>query len=182
MAERLENAPRSEGFPNPAELHKQRAVKQLIIQGASRFNEDPKKGIAYLTQQGIIDSVDNAASIAKFFRGTTRLNKAVLGDYLSKKQNEEILKQFIDQFDFRGKRVDEALRSLLESFRLPGESALIERIVTVFADKYCAHDKPPEVATADAVFVLTYAILMLNTDLHNPNVKVHLTYPPSLSL
>ncbi|KAF8416147.1 hypothetical protein BGX38DRAFT_1244736 [Terfezia claveryi] len=171
VADRLHQPRKTEGLPDPAELQKQRGLKQTIIQGTSRFNEDPKKGIAFLAQQGIIENVDDPRSIARFLRGTTRLNKAVLGDYISKKQNEKILVEFIDQFDFQGKRVDEALRALLESFRLPGESALIERIVTVFANKYCSRDKPDEVHDADAVFVLSYAIIMLNTDQHSPKVK-----------
>lgn len=99
------------------------------------------------------------------------MNKAILGDFISKKQNEPILTAFIDLFDFQGKRTDEAVRLLLGSFRLPGESALIERIVNVFAAKYCSN-KPTEVADTDAVFILTYAIIMLNTDQHNPNMKV----------
>ena len=36
------------------------------------------------------------------------------------------------------KRVDEALRLLLESFRLPGESQQIARIMEVFAETYFA--------------------------------------------
>lgn len=172
VTDRLHQPQKTEGLPDPAELQRQRGLKQIIIQGTSKFNEDPKKGIAFLAQQGIIEDVDDPRSIARFLRGTTRLNKAILGDYISKKQNEKILVEFIDQFDFQGQRVDEALRALLESFRLPGESALIERIVTVFANKYCSKNKPDEVHDADAVFVLSYAIIILNTDQHSPKVKV----------
>jgi brefeldin A-resistance guanine nucleotide exchange factor 1 len=76
-------------------------------------------------------------------------------------------------FDFTGKRVDEALREMLETFRLPGESQLIERIVVEFSDKYCeSEDNLMDVADKDAVFVLSYAIIILNTDQHNPNMKV----------
>src|SRR5690606_5081601 len=78
---------------------------------------------------------------------------------------------FLDLFDFSGKRVDEALRGLLESFRLPGESPLIERIVNCFSEKYCAIPDQQEATDKDAVFILTYAIIMLNTDQHNPNLK-----------
>ncbi|KAF8463526.1 hypothetical protein BDZ91DRAFT_698450 [Kalaharituber pfeilii] len=170
VADRLHDPPQTDDLPDPEELRKQRALKHVIIQGTAKFNEDPKKGIAYLAQQGIIDDVNNPGSIVRFLKGTTRINKTVLGDYLSKKANEPILREFIEQFDFEGKRIDEALRLLLESFRLPGESALIERIVTVFSEKYCS-TKPAEVANQDAAFVLTYAMIMLNTDLHNPNVK-----------
>jgi brefeldin A-resistance guanine nucleotide exchange factor 1 len=77
----------------------------------------------------------------------------------------------MDQFDFQGQRVDEALRQILNSFRLPGESALIERIITVFSEKYFDTARATEVADKDAIFVLTYAIIMLNTDQYNPNVK-----------
>ncbi|EHL00146.1 hypothetical protein M7I_3911 [Glarea lozoyensis 74030] len=59
------------------------------------------------------------------------------------------------EFRFNGKRIDEALRELLESFRLPGESALIERIITVFSQQYFEEAKPEGVANGDAIFVLT---------------------------
>ncbi|KAI9796920.1 MAG: hypothetical protein M1825_006284 [Sarcosagium campestre] len=95
----------------------------------------------------------------------------MLGEFLSKRSNERFLEAYLDQFNFTGQRVDEALRDLLESFRLPGESPLIERIVTSFSEKYCAHSTPEGVADKDAVYVLTYAIIMLNTDQHNPNLK-----------
>ncbi|KAF4584253.1 Sec7 domain-containing protein [Ophiocordyceps camponoti-floridani] len=85
--------------------------------------------------------------------------------------NEAVLGAFMDQFDFAGKRIDEALRVLLETFRLPGEAPLIASIVESFSEKYCRCSTLDEVANADAVFILTYAIIILNTDQHNPNLK-----------
>lgn len=172
ISERLNNEPVTKGYPDPEELQKQRARKQIIINGANKFNEDPKKGIQYLVAENIIDRADNPDSIARFLKGTSRINKKLLGEYLSKKSNLDILTVFMEMFDFSSKRVDEALRDMLETFRLPGESALIERIVTVFSEKYCSGVKPDDVEDKDAVFVLSYAIIMLNTDQHNPNVKV----------
>lgn len=49
-----------------------------------------------------------------------------------------LLKEFIDLFDFKGLRVDEAIRILLTKFRLPGEAQQIERIVEAFSSKYSA--------------------------------------------
>jgi brefeldin A-resistance guanine nucleotide exchange factor 1 len=60
---------------------------------------------------------------------------------------------------------------MLESYRLPGESALIERIMVTFSKVYMSSDIPPGCADEDAVYVLSYAIIMLNTDQHNPNFK-----------
>jgi brefeldin A-resistance guanine nucleotide exchange factor 1 len=136
-----------------------------------RFNESPKAGIEYLASEGVIEDPQDPHSVASFLTRTTRISKRVLGEYLSKKSHEKIFEAFLDQFDFTGRRVDEALRALLESFRLPGEAPLIDRIVTQFSGKYCASSPPDGVADKDAVYVLTYAIIMLNTDQHNPNVK-----------
>ncbi|EON60989.1 hypothetical protein W97_00199 [Coniosporium apollinis CBS 100218] len=171
VADRLDDAPVTEGYPDVEGLRQQRARKETIIRGTAKFNEKPKGGIAFLVSQGIISDPDDPKAIAEFVKGTTRIDKKVLGEFLSKKENDAILSAFMNLFNFTGQRVDEALRQLLNSFRLPGESQLIERIVTEFAAKYCASSTSEEVVDKDAVFVLTYAIIMLNTDQHNPNLK-----------
>ncbi|KAI8632425.1 Sec7-domain-containing protein [Xylariaceae sp. FL1651] len=167
IADRLDDPPVLEGLPDQANLREQRRRKKIIVKGATKFNEKPKEGLGYLREAGIIGN--DPVSVAAFLRQTSRVSKAVLGDFLSKKGNDEYLEAFMDLFDFSGKRVDEALRQLLESFRLPGESPLIERIVTAFAKKY--HTLSDDVANQDAVFVLTYAIIMLNVDQHSPKIK-----------
>ena len=171
VADRLDDDPVYQNYPKIRRLQEQRARKKIIIRGATKFNENPKAGIAFLASHGIVDNSDDAQSVVAFLRGTTRISKSVLGEYLSKKSHGHLLEAFLDMFDFTGKRVDEALRDLLNSFRLPGESALIERIVAVFSEKYCSNATPENVANVDAVLVLTYAIIMLNTDQHNPNLK-----------
>ncbi|KFA77076.1 hypothetical protein S40288_07970 [Stachybotrys chartarum IBT 40288] len=171
VAERLDEEPDSDGYPDPTQLREQRRRKKIIIKGASKFNEKPKAGLAYLEAQGIISDVKDPVQVARFLKGTSRVSKSVLGDFLSKRGNELILESFMALFDFSGKRVDDALRVLLETFRLPGEAPLIATIVECFAEKYCAGNTPEEVADKDAVFILTYAIILLNTDQHNPNLK-----------
>lgn len=171
VSDRRDEEPKFDAFPDREKLREQRARKKIIIKGATKFNENPKSGIAFLAANEIIDNPDNAHSVAKFLRGTIRISKTVLGEYLAKRSHEHILEAFLDLFNFSGKRVDEALRDLLNSFRLPGESPLIERIVTVFSKKYCANTTSEGVADKDAVYVLTYAIIMLNTDQHNPSLK-----------
>jgi brefeldin A-resistance guanine nucleotide exchange factor 1 len=170
IADRLDDEPQTEGFPSAEALREQRARKKIIIRGATKFNEKPKAGIAFLAAQGIIEDPDDPKCIAEFVKGTTRVDKKVLGEYISKKGNEEILIAFIQLFDFTGQRIDEALRQLLHSFRLPGESALIERIMVNFSEHYVNMAKPDGIS-ADAIYILTYAVIMLNTDQHNPNLK-----------
>jgi len=99
----------------------------------------------------------------RFLHSTPTLSKKVLGDYLGHKNNEPVLRAFVRQFDFGGRRIDEALRMMLESFRLPGESQMIERVMSSFAAVYMT-TAPPEIKHEDAAFVLSYSIVMLNTD------------------
>ncbi|KAI1466942.1 uncharacterized protein F4812DRAFT_433293 [Daldinia caldariorum] len=169
IADRLDDEPVSDGLPDQAALREERRRKKAIIKGATKFNEKPKEGLGYLREQKII--TDDPASVALFLRTTSRVSKAVIGEFISKRGNDEYLNAFLDLFNFSGKRVDEAVRLLLESFRLPGESPLIERIVTAFAKKYFATSGSDIVASEDAVFVLTYAIIMLNVDQHSPKLK-----------
>jgi brefeldin A-resistance guanine nucleotide exchange factor 1 len=80
------------------------------------------------------------------------------------------------------------MRELLETFRLPGEAQQISRITETFAEIYFASEPgkllffvgetvahttaPAEIKSQDAVYVLAYSVIMLNTDLHNPQVRV----------
>ncbi|CEJ95123.1 Putative Cytohesin-2 [[Torrubiella] hemipterigena] len=171
LAERLVEEPVTENYPDAAELREKRSRKKVIIKGTAKFNEKPKTGLGYLEANGILKNASDPEEVAKFLMGTTRISKAVLGDFISKSGNDAILKAFMNGFDFSGKRVDDALRLLLETFRLPGEAPLIASIVECFAERYCSGDKPDEVANQDSVFILSYAIIILNTDQHNKNVK-----------
>ncbi|EGX95734.1 cytohesin-2 [Cordyceps militaris CM01] len=173
VAERLDKKPVTDGYTDPAVLREQRRRKKIIIKGTSLFNEKPKNGLGYLEAQGILRSAQDAAEVAAFLKETSRVSKSVLGEYLSKTGNEKVLKEFLDLFDFSGKRLDEGLRLLLESFRLPGEAQLIANIVESFSEKYCTCDTPEQIANKDAAYVLSYAIILLNTDQHNPTLKAN---------
>ncbi|KAJ5620387.1 hypothetical protein N7510_004371 [Penicillium lagena] len=169
--DRLDDQPVEGDHPSVERLRSQRKTKKIIIKGAQMFNEGPKAGIAWLAGHGVIEDPNDPVLVARFLKGTTRLSKKVLGEYISKRDNGELLGAFVDLLDFSGKNVVEALRELLGSFRLPGESPLIERIVTTFSEHYMQKAQPEGIADKDSLFVLTYAIIMLNTELYNPNVK-----------
>lgn len=181
MAVRVEGATESwpSEFPTPQSLLQTKSQKKLILTGASRFNSKPKNGLAFLEENGLIyadlsPEISKAHSLATFLKGCTRLDKRLLGDYISKPENIEILKAFIGLFDFKNKPIADAMRELLETFRLPGESQQISRITEVFASIYFAAG-PEEIKTEDAVYVLAYSVIMLNTDLHNPQIRKRMT-------
>ncbi|KAJ2810971.1 GDP/GTP exchange factor for ARF, partial [Coemansia furcata] len=155
------------------QLEDRKKHKETMMHAAKLFNEKPKDGIAYLQRVGAL-APDNGSEmtiqLAQFLRETPTINKKLLGEFIAKPSNLEVLQAYIQQFDFSGRRLDEAMRSLLGTFRLPGESQQIERIMEAFSATYFASG-PSDIATKDAAFILAYAIIMLNTDQHSPQVK-----------
>ena len=76
---------------------------------------------------------------------------------------------FVASFDFGSLEIDNALRLFLQAFRLPGEAQKIDRLMESFAKALFAANPEP-FANSDAAYVLAFAIIMLNTDLHNPSI------------
>lgn len=52
------------------------------------FNQKPKTGIAHLHEQGYLDR--SHESTVTFLKETPRLNKAMIGEYISRKDNPEL--------------------------------------------------------------------------------------------
>ncbi|SPO21706.1 related to golgi-specific brefeldin a-resistance guanine nucleotide exchange factor 1 [Ustilago trichophora] len=177
-AEGAEHNPILPGGLSAEALALQKAKKATILDGASRFNAKPKDGLAFLEKEGLLDYGDATLSreerIARFLKECPRLDKKLVGDYIGRPDNVKVLEAFVRLFDFKDKPIAEALREMLESFRLPGESQQIERITQTFASTYFAA-KPDGIATEDAVFILAYSVIMLNTDQHNPQNKRRMT-------
>ncbi|XP_076337379.1 cytohesin-1-like isoform X2 [Tachypleus tridentatus] len=144
-------------------------AKQLSI-GKKKFNMDPKKGIEYLIEHRLLQST--AENVAQFLYKGEGLNKTAIGDYLGERNdfNMKVLDAFVDLHDFTDLILVQALRQFLWSFRLPGEAQKIDRMMEKFAQRYCQLN-PGVFSNIDTCYVLSFAIIMLNTSLHNPSVK-----------
>lgn len=152
---------------------KQRKLELQI--GVNKFNMKPKRGIEYLKQNGFV--TDDPQVVADFFRNREiGLDKTAIGDYLGEDKpfNKGVLYALVDGEDFKGQELDGSLRTFLSIFRLPGEAQKIDRMMEKFAEKYCS-DNPDKFANADCAFVLSFSLIMLQTDLHNPGVKNKMT-------
>ena len=90
-------------------------------------------------------------------------------------ENVATMHAFIDMIDFTPLDFLEALRALLQSFRLPGEAQKIDRFMLKFAAAYMASKTTTPFANAEAAYVLAYSTILLNTDAHNPQVKRRMT-------
>jgi hypothetical protein len=78
----------------------------------------------------------------------------------------------VNILDFSHLDIDICLRLLLMKFRLPGEAQKIDRVTEKFAEHYWEQNKDKLFKQKDAVYLLAFAIIMLNTAEHNPQVKV----------
>ncbi|XP_057747505.1 brefeldin A-inhibited guanine nucleotide-exchange protein 5 [Arachis stenosperma] len=150
-------------------FEKAKAHKSTLEAAIAEFNRKPTKGLEYLISNKLVEN--KPASVAQFLKNTPNLDKAVIGDYLG--QHEEfplaVMHAYVDSMKFAGMKFDIAIREFLKGFRLPGEAQKIDRIMEKFAERYCA-DNPSLFKNADTAYVLAYAVIMLNTDAHNPMV------------
>lgn len=155
---------------DPDQLEKEKARKTALMNGIRQFNFKPKKGIKLLIQDGFIES-DSPKDIALFLLREDKLDKAQLGEYLGEgeQKNIDIMHAFVDSMEFTKKRFVDALRTFLQSFRLPGEAQKIDRFMLKFAERYVLGN-PNAFANADTAYVLAYSVILLNTDLHSSKI------------
>nr|CAB3458344.1 unnamed protein product [Digitaria exilis] len=151
------------------QFERAKAHKSTMEAAVAEFNRKPAKGIEYLLSNKLIEN--KASSVAQFLKSTPSLDKVMIGEYLG--QHEEfplaVMHAYVDSMKFSGLKFDAAIREFLKGFRLPGEAQKIDRIMEKFAERYCA-DNPGLFKNADTAYVLAYAVIMLNTDAHNPMV------------
>ena len=144
-----------------------RKRKSAISTGLAKFNIKPKNGIKYLVENEIVD--DSPKSIGQFLKSTVGLNKELLGEYLGHKENGKILEGFLEEYDFKDMSMITSLRLFLSDFKLPGEGQIIDRIISAFSLKFYK-DNSKELSS-DNVYYVAFATIMLQTNLHNENVK-----------
>ncbi|XP_074089935.1 Golgi-specific brefeldin A-resistance guanine nucleotide exchange factor 1 isoform X3 [Macrotis lagotis] len=157
-------------LPNPQELIEIKNKKKLLITGTEQFNQKPKKGIQFLQEKGLLTIPMDNNEVAQWLRENPRLDKKMIGEFVSDRKNLDLLESFVGTFSFQGLRLDEALRLYLEAFRLPGEAPVIQRLLEAFTEHWMKCNGSP-FANSDACFALAYAVIMLNTDQHNHNVR-----------
>uniref|UniRef100_A0A8C5EC98 SEC7 domain-containing protein n=1 Tax=Gouania willdenowi TaxID=441366 RepID=A0A8C5EC98_GOUWI len=123
-------------LPNSQELLDIKTKKKLLITGTEQFNQKPKKGIQFLQEKGLLSSPMDTSQVAQWLRENPRLDKKMIGEYVSDRNHMELLDSFVNTFTFQGLRIDEALRLYLEAFRLPGEAPVIQRLLETFTDNW----------------------------------------------
>lgn len=174
-------------------LQERKRHKFILGEVAKEFNNQNKDWTKMGEDLGLFESPATPESVAKFLYTAPRLDKTEVGLYLSKGPAEEypfqaeVRSSFCQLFDFKDVDFAEALRKFLSRFRLPGEAQCIDRLMEAFANELYQQQKnepkhedaleleetkeEPFFRNADAVFTLAFSTIILNTDLHNPNLR-----------
>uniref|UniRef100_A0A9J7Z867 Pleckstrin and Sec7 domain containing 3, like n=1 Tax=Cyprinus carpio carpio TaxID=630221 RepID=A0A9J7Z867_CYPCA len=85
-----------------------------------------------------------------------------------------VAEEYLKFFEFTDMTLDQSLRCFLKAFSLMGETQERERVLIHFSNRY--YQCNPTVITAqDGVHCLTCALMLLNTDLHGPNIGKKMT-------
>jgi hypothetical protein len=164
-------------------------AKRVLQTCARTFNAKPKRGVDAIRASSLTD-MDGAALPSAFHARVAGLllqhgasagfDPVAIGEYLGSGDGpDDDAKRrahamaFMEGEGARGaSSLVNALRAYLRTFRLPGEAQQIDRILQAFAG--VAHTACAEgslLASIDATYLLSFSIIMLNTDLHNPNIR-----------
>ena len=144
-----------------------RLYKSEMNKAAGKFNLKPKNGLKYLTEKGYLPKEpkeEMLKGICKFLKGTPALSATAIGEFLGgdAELSREALSYYIDDLDFTSKDLGfvDALKLLLQGFRIPGEGQQVDRFMEKFGEKL-SRDRPEEFGNAEGVYLLAYATLML---------------------
>jgi len=161
------------------ELQERKRRKKALSRVAKVFNKDPfsKTWISLGIESNILEETPKSVALALYT--APGLDKDELGAYMGKGPvdrypfQHEVRLAFVKHFDFSNcGRFASALRIFLHKFRLPGEAQQIDRIMDAFSKEYYKQQSSNTIfKNSDSVFVLAFSTIMLNTDLHNPNIK-----------
>lgn len=72
----------------------------------------------------------------------------------------------MNNFNFKGLRLDDAFRALCSKLYIKGESQQLDRIIEAFAKRFCECNPNSLLHCVDVVHAVAYSLLLLNTDLH----------------
>ena len=168
---------------NP-KVETQKTEEKLQVALELMATKGVKKAIDYLLACNFI--APSARDVASFLRlHQSQIDPEALGEYLGEGGRDGadveywnlIRFNYVRAISFVGMNVEQGLRHFLTNcgFRLPGEAQRIDRIISTFAQCYWEDNAGDHIRCPfndqDTVFLISFAIIMLNTDLHSTGVS-----------
>ena len=158
---------------------------RIPSQARWRFNTNPKRAIEWLlSPEGSAAAGSgaeySATEIAEWFLADDGVSSKAVGEWLGGPSELQVavLKAYASMLELGTRPFDAALRYYLSKFKLPGEAQQIDRIMQAFAEGWSAGGSGgPEyyALSAETAHVLAFSTIMLNTDLHSPQIAHKMT-------
>jgi len=134
-----------------------------VIPGLSELQNTPQSNIERYTLNFLHEKNVSRVSRGIYLSLRDAMTSGLIGSYF-------------EAFDFTDQTVLESLTTLLEYIHFPAHFTVITKFMLFFAERYFACNYRNSVfKNSDAVYVLAFGIIMLNTDMHNSAVKNKMT-------
>lgn len=159
----------------------------MPAQARWRFNQNPTRAVQWIVRgeggdgalSGFVGHAEIASEIAVWLLTEEGLLTSKVGEFLggAADLNRDVLAAYIGTLTpyFSGATLDTALRYFVSLFKLPGEAQMIDRILKAFAEAWAQSNPEGGGMNAEVAYVLSFSLIMLNTDLHNPQVTQKMT-------
>ena len=139
-----------------------------VTEARRRFAVDARRAIAYLVHRAKL--APDATSIARFlhrYAVAEDLDARQVGRFLGARDNNDVLRAYLGLLDMAGLAVHQALRLFLGTFRMPGDVAMIDYLLTSVARHWHSRNAATLSFSAEAAVRLVFALLSLNVKLHS---------------
>jgi serine/arginine repetitive matrix protein 2 len=141
-------------------------IRTFVLQ----FAKDPDHAISTLFEKA--GRRDDPVALGQLLFKSLELDRAQLGDYLSRRTSKMVLKAYVDSFGFTGLRVDKALRIFLHSISIPERTphtyaySPLDALLDSFAGRWYEANAGIVAYDKDLAFRLVRAVVQLNEVLH----------------
>lgn len=154
---------------NRTQAHMSGSLKHSLTRTfVHNFAKDPDHAISTLFEKA--RSRDDPIGLGQLMFRTLDLDRAKLGDYLSRRTSKLVLKAYIDGFGFTGLRIDHALRIFLQSLNVPSKPTPnhnpMEFVLDAFGSRWYEANLGAVAYDKDLAVKLAKAIVQLNEVLH----------------
>ncbi len=168
-------APSHDVMSHTNALRSKKSMDDEISSRLWKFNVNPVEEIESLQACGALGMTP--ADVAQFLHSWSgKLDKTTIGDYLCYENgspkgdgeddfNALVLQEYINQLDFEGHSIDNALRMFVCGFRL-SEEYKIEWVMKKFVERYCLQN-PNTFTSEERAFVLVNSAILLSISLQN---------------
>ncbi|KAJ7084475.1 hypothetical protein B0H15DRAFT_784057 [Mycena belliarum] len=140
----------------------------LIRTFVHQFSKDVDHAITTLLSKS--GTPDDPIILGQVLFKTLDLDRARLGDYLSRRTSKVVLKAYVDSFRFVGVRVDKALRAFLLSVNVPSKTVYnvtaLDYLLDAFASRWYEANARIVAYDKDLAIRLVRALVQLNDFLH----------------